>query len=105
MKKGSPERKLTIAPTTKELDNSEEIQSIPDGGYGDRINIVIPIRDDLNQIILAQLEDDLRWNQGIVSNGCVNDSPEWTGRVKKASMTILATKKKIAEMKAKMKEE
>lgn len=106
MKKSSSEKKLiaTVVPTPEELDNSEETLPTLNDGYGDQINIVVPIRDDLNQIILAGLEDDLRWNKAIVENGCANDAPSWTKIVKKASMIILATKKKIAEIKAKMKE-
>ena len=87
-----------------EPDNSEETEVVVgEEGYGDKIEVVVPIRDDLQEVVLAQLKDDLVWNQSIVNSGNANDSPTWTKRVKNALRTIPGLKLQIAKIEAKNK--
>ncbi|MBN2096582.1 hypothetical protein JW752_04285 [Candidatus Peregrinibacteria bacterium] len=76
----------------------------PESGFGDTCNIVVPIRENLQEVILAKLEEDLKWNQSIINCACVNDAPSWTGRVKRAYRAIEAIQKRIKEIKAEIKE-
>ncbi|MBU1017921.1 hypothetical protein KKA33_02725 [Patescibacteria group bacterium] len=97
--------KLNLAPqlAVEIPDEITAVEPYTEGGFGDTCEIVVPIRADLQNIILAQLEDDLRWNRSIINSPCANDAPSWTGRVKRASLAVKSIEQKIVKIKEEMK--
>ncbi len=92
--------KKALSPSQETIGALTDIRPAPEQGFSDTEKVVVPIRADLQQIILNQLKEDLKWQKAITESPNANDSPSWSKRVKMALRNIPLLEARIAAIEA-----
>jgi len=100
MSKSAP--KISLLPNP-ELDDSGETEAVVgEEGYGDREQIVVPFRDDLQEMMLEKHKKDLQYIESFLNAGQLTDNPALDKDVKSMRRQAASLRIRIAALKAEL---